>query len=140
MSHLLHGTVAAALYAAVGFGLLVLGTLLVDVLTAGQLRRQIWIERNRNAAVVLSSALLGVAAITVTAILTSDSDVLSGLASTVIFTALGLALMAGAFLLQDLLTPGRLRDIVIDPQPHPAAWVTATTNVAVAAIICASIS
>lgn len=140
MGNVAHGLLAATLFTITGLILLFLGSMLVDVLTPGRLRHQVWVERNRNAAVVLCSALLGVAAIVFTAILTSYDDLLTGLLSTMIFGGLGLVLMAVAFWLLNLITPGRLGDIIVDPDPHPAVWVTAGTNLAVAAIICASIT
>ncbi|WTE91122.1 DUF350 domain-containing protein [Streptomyces sp. NBC_01614] len=53
---------------------------------------------------------------------------------------LGLLLMAVAFLVLDLVTPGKLGAIVVDPEPHPAVWVSAACNLAVAAIVAASIA
>jgi uncharacterized membrane protein YjfL (UPF0719 family) len=140
MTNVLHGLLASTAFTVVGVALLLGGFLLVDLLTPGPLRHQIWSERNGNAAVFLSSALLGIGAITFTSILTTYDDLLTGLFSTAVFGALGLALMAGAFWLLDAVTPGRLGEIVVDSQPHPAVWVSAATNVAVAAIVCAAIS
>lgn len=48
--------------------------------------------------------------------------------------------MAVAFLVLDLVTPGKLGAIVVDREPHPAVWVTASCNIAVAAIVAASIA
>jgi uncharacterized membrane protein YjfL (UPF0719 family) len=140
MNSLVHGLLAAVLFTVLGLVLLLLGAILVDLLTPGRLRHQVWDERNRNAAIVLSSALLAIGAITFTAIMTSDQDLVRGLISTAIFGVLGLALMAGVFWLLDMLTPGKLGTIIVDPDPHPAVWVTACSNLAVAAIVCASIS
>jgi hypothetical protein len=120
--------------------LLLAGFLLADWLTPGPLRHQIWSEGNRNAAIFLGSALLGVGAIAFTSIITTYADFWIGLASTAIFGLLGLLLMAGAFWLVDALTPGKLGEILVDPQPHPAVWVSASANTAIAAIVCASIS
>jgi hypothetical protein len=135
-----HGMFASVAFSAVGIMLLLGGFLLTDALTPGKLRRQIWAERNRNAAMFLSSAMLGVAAIVFTSIMTTYPELVKGLATTSIFGVLGMFLMAGAFRLVDTLTPGRLGEIVVDPQPHPAVWVSCATNLAVAAIVCAAIS
>jgi uncharacterized membrane protein YjfL (UPF0719 family) len=140
MNSLAHALLAAVLYTVLGLVLLLLGAILVDLLTPGRLRHQVWEERNRNAAIVLSSALLSIGAITFTAIMGSDADLVRGLVSTAIFGVLGLVLMAGVFWLLDMLTPGKLGPIVVDPSPHPAVWVTACSNLAVAAIVCASIA
>jgi uncharacterized membrane protein YjfL (UPF0719 family) len=140
MTNVLHGLLAATAFTVVGVLLLLGGFLLVDLLTPGPLRHQIWSERNGNAAVFLSSALIGIGAICFTSIITTYDDLLVGLFSTAVFGTLGLLLMAGAFLVVDALTPGRLGEILVDHDRHPAVWVSAATNLAVAAIVCASIS
>ncbi|MFC9325898.1 DUF350 domain-containing protein [Kitasatospora sp. NPDC057015] len=140
MNDILHGLGVAAAFGGVGVVLLLLGVGLVDLLTPGRLGRQIWVERNRNAAVLLSSALLGIGGIVFTAILYTYEEFGKGLASTALFGLLGLVLMAVAFWAVDLLTPGRLGAILVDPEPHPAVWVTASCNLAVAAIVAAAIA
>jgi uncharacterized membrane protein YjfL (UPF0719 family) len=127
-------------YGLVGTALLGLGFVLVDVLTPGKLGEIIWDDRNPNAALVLSASLLGVGAIVTTAIATSANDFGEGLANTAGYGLLGLLLMAVSFAVVDVLTPGRLGDIVTDAEPHPAAWITASAHVAVAAIVCAAIA
>ncbi|MFI5979710.1 DUF350 domain-containing protein [Streptomyces sp. NPDC051555] len=140
MSDIINGLGRTSAFGALGLVLLILGIVLVDVLTPGALRKQIWEERNRNAALQLSSALLGVGGIVFTSIWTTYDDFGKGLLSTAAFGVLGLVLMGLAFLVLDLFTPGKLGAIVVDPQPHPAVWVTASCNLAVAAIVAASIS
>ncbi|MFD4659942.1 DUF350 domain-containing protein [Kitasatospora sp. NPDC058444] len=140
MNDILHGLGAAAAYGALGVVLLLLGIGLVDLLTPGKLGRQIWVERNRNAAVLLSSALLGIGGIVFTAIMYTYADFGKGLASTACYGLLGLLLMAVAFWLVDLLTPGKLGEILVDPEPHPAVWVSAACNIAVAAVVSAAIA
>ncbi|WP_329496811.1 DUF350 domain-containing protein [Kitasatospora herbaricolor] len=140
MNDIVHGLGAAAAFGGVGVVLLLLGVGLVDLLTPGKLGRQIWVERNRNAAVLLSSALLGIGGIVFTAILYTYEEFGKGLASTALFGLLGLVLMAVAFWAVDLLTPGKLGAILVDPEPHPAVWVSASCNLAVAAIVSAAIA
>jgi uncharacterized membrane protein YjfL (UPF0719 family) len=140
MTDVLNGLIGAIAFTALGVLLLLGGFFLADWLTPGPLRHQIWSERNRNAAVFLSSALLGVGAIAFTSIVTTYTDFLTGFVSTAVYGVLGLLLMAGAFYLLDLLTPGKLGEILVDPQPHPAVMVSAAANLAIAAIVCASIS
>ncbi|WP_344126077.1 DUF350 domain-containing protein [Luedemannella flava] len=140
MSDVIDGLFGATAFVAVGVVLLVGGFLLTDWLTPGALRHQIWSERNRNAAIFLSSALIGVGGIVFTSIITTYDDLGTGLASTAIFGVLGLLLMAAAFWLVDMLTPGRLGEVIVDPEPHPAVWVSSAMNVAIAAIVSASIS
>ena len=137
MTDLLYGLFAAAMYSGVGIVLLFTGFLMVDFITPGRLRDQIWVDRSRNAASYVASTLLGIGAIVVTAIAVSDSG-LDGLLSTVVFGLAGTVLMAGAFWVLDMLTPGRLGLMIVDPKPHPAVWVSCAGNIAIAAIVCAS--
>ncbi|MEU8437713.1 DUF350 domain-containing protein [Streptomyces sp. NPDC029216] len=140
MSDIVNGLGRTSAYGVLGLVLLILGIVLVDVLTPGKLPQQIWEQRNRNAALLLSSALLGIGGIVFTSIWTTYEDFGKGLLSTAAFGLLGLVLMAVAFLVLDLVTPGKLGAIVVDPEPHPAVWVTACCNLAVAAIVAASIA
>ncbi|MGX1885029.1 DUF350 domain-containing protein [Streptomyces sp. NPDC055287] len=140
MEDIVNGLGRSAAYGALGVVLLTLGIFLVDALTPGKLGRQIWEERNRNAALLLSSALLGIGGIVFTSIWTTYNDFGKGLVSTAVFGVLGLVMMAVAFLVVDLVTPGKLGETLVQEEPHPAVWVTASCNVAVAAIISASIA
>ncbi|MFE0705071.1 DUF350 domain-containing protein [Streptomyces sp. NPDC058872] len=140
MSDIVNGLGRAGAYGALGVVLLILGIVLVDLLTPGNLRRQIWADRNRNAAILLVSALLGVGGVVFTSIWTTYDDFGKGLVSTAVFGLLGLVMMAVAFIVVDLFTPGKLGALLVDPEPHPAVWVTASCNLAVSAIVSASIA
>lgn len=140
MDELVIGLGIGLAYAVIGIVLMVLGFLVVDLLMPGKLRQQIWVERNRNAALITASGLAGTALIVVTSILTSSDDVGTGLLWTAGYGLLGLVLMAGSFALLDLLTPGRLGELLTQEEPHPAAWISAVTHVGVAGIVAAAIS
>ncbi|MGW7054700.1 DUF350 domain-containing protein [Streptomyces sp. NPDC054887] len=140
MEDIVNGLGRSAAYGALGVVLLTLGIFLVDALTPGKLGRQIWEQRNRNAALLLSSALLGIGGIVFTSIWTTYTDFGKGLLSTAAFGVLGLVMMAVAFWVVDLVTPGKLGETLVQDEPHPAVWVTASCNIAVAAIISASIA
>lgn len=127
-------------YGAVGVVLMAVGYVLVDVATPGRLHELIWVDRNRNAALLLVSNVAGVGVIVVAAILSSADDFRAGIVGAAGYGLLGLLIMAVAFVLLDLVTPGRLGDILVDPQPHPAAWVSSTVHLATSAIIGAAIS
>ncbi|NYT95396.1 DUF350 domain-containing protein [Salinispora sp. H7-4] len=127
-------------YGVVGIALMGIGYGLVDLATPGRLHQLIWNERNRNAALLLASNLLGVGIIVVAAIAASEDDFVVGLVGAASYGLLGLVIMAAAFLLLDLATPGRLGEILVDPEPHPAVWVTAAIHLAAGAIIAAAIS
>ncbi|MGA8114554.1 MAG: DUF350 domain-containing protein [Actinocatenispora sp.] len=140
MTTIASGLLSALAYGAVGTVLLALGYLLVDLVTPGKLHEQIWTDRNRNAALVLVSGLAAVAIIVTTAIVTSENGLAAGLLSTALYGVLGVVFMAVAFVLLDLATPGRLGELLVQPEPHPAVWVTAVINLALGAIIAAAIS
>ena len=97
-------------------------------------------ERNRNAALLLASNLAGVGIIVVAAINASHDDFVLGLVSTAAYGVVGLVVIAAAFLLLDLATPGRLGEILVDPEPHPAVWVSAVVHLATGGVIAAAIS
>ncbi|MBB5829681.1 uncharacterized membrane protein YjfL (UPF0719 family) [Micromonospora carbonacea subsp. aurantiaca] len=127
-------------YGVVGVVLMGIGYGLVDVATPGKLHELIWTERNRNAALLLSSNLLGVGTIVVAAIVASEDDFVLGLVGAAAYGIVGLVIMAAAFLLLDAVTPGRLGELLVDPEPHPAVWVSAVVHLATGAIIAAAIS
>jgi uncharacterized membrane protein YjfL (UPF0719 family) len=140
MNDLLEGVLGTLAYAAVGIVLMGLGYWMVDLLTPGKLGDLIWRDRNPNASLVLGSGLAGTGLIVITAILTSENSIGDGLVSTAVYGLLGLILMGVAFLLLDVLTPGKLGDTVTEQALHPAACVTAVVHLAVAGIIAASIT
>jgi len=129
----------AAAFSVVGLALMALGFMLIDLLTPGNLREQIWLHRNRNATVLVSSNLLGVGIIVTSAITASEDAVIAGLVSTVVYGVLGLILMGLSFLVADLLTPGSLGALLMESTPHPAAWVTGTSHLVVAAVVSAAL-
>ncbi|MFI7574599.1 DUF350 domain-containing protein [Micromonospora sp. NPDC049497] len=127
-------------YGVVGIVLMGIGYVLVDVATPGKLHELIWNERNRNAALLLASNLAGVGVIVVAAIAASEDDFVLGLVGAASYGILGLVVMAAAFLLLDVATPGKLGEILVDPEPHPAVWVSAVVHLASGAVIAAAIS
>ena len=132
--------VAGLAYSALGLVLLVLGYVVVDRLTPGELTTLIYRERNRNAAVLVVSGVIALAAIIGVAIIASYDSLGRGLAYTACFGLVGIALLALAFVVIDRFTPGELGAICCDPDPHPAVWVTAAVHLAIGAIVAAAIS
>lgn len=140
MQNLVTDLLVTLAYGVVGVVLMGVGYGLVDAATPGKLHELIWTERNRNAALLLSSNLLGVGTIVVAAIVASEDDFVLGLAGAAAYGIVGLVIMAAAFLLLDAVTPGRLGELLVDPEPHPAVWVSAVVHLATGAIIAAAIS
>jgi hypothetical protein len=126
-------------YAGIGLVLMGIGAVLVDVATPGSLRHLIWAERNANAAVLLASNLVAVGVIVVTAIAASDGHFAQGIASTTGYGVIGLLAMTVAFVVVDMMTPGKLGELLVHPEPHPAVWVSAAVHLAIGAIVSAAI-
>jgi len=131
------GVVAS--YGALGAILMAIGFVLVDIATPGSLRELIWAQRNRNAALLLASGLVGVATIITAAIAASDGEFWAGLAGAFGYGIVGLGLMAVAFILLDIVTPGQLGDILVESEPHPAVWISCVVHLSLGAIIAAAI-
>ncbi|MGY1744386.1 DUF350 domain-containing protein [Blastococcus sp. SYSU D00695] len=130
----------AVAYTGVGIALLVLGFFALDLLTPGHLGRHIYEHRSVNAGITLAAGFLGQGAIAFATIWTNaTSGFGEALGYTVVFGVLGVVLQAVAFGVLDLVTPGRLGAHLTEPGFHPASLVSAAAQLAVAAIIVASI-
>ena len=130
----------AVAYTGVGIALLVLGFYVLDLLTPGHLGRHIYEHRSVNAAVTLAAGFLGQGVIIFATIWTNaTSGFGQALLYTVVFGVLGVLLQAVAFVVLDLITPGRLGQHLTEPAFHPASLVSAAVALAVSVIIVASI-
>jgi hypothetical protein len=65
--------------------------------------------------------------------------VLASIGYAVAYTGVGIALLTLGFFVLDLITPGRLGEHLMEKAFHPACLVSAAVQLAVAAIIVASI-
>lgn len=126
-------------YAVVGVALMLAGYLIVDALTPGKLHQQVWVEKSKNATLLVGSNLLGVSIIVCAAIFASADDFLTGLVSTLVYGLIGLVAMGLSFVLIDALTPGKLRDIVNEADLHPATWVSACAHFGISLIMSAAL-
>ncbi|MGQ7351496.1 DUF350 domain-containing protein [Quadrisphaera oryzae] len=136
---------AAAVYTAVGLGLLLVGFYALDLIVPGRLAQRVFRDAEPGAALVTAAGAVGVGLITFTTIWrNADAGFGPALLWTVVFGLVGIVLQAAALVLLDLLTPGRLGDLVCARQPsgamHPAAWVTAAFQLAVAGVVVASVA
>jgi len=130
----------AVAYTGVGLALLALGYFALDLLTPGHLGRHIYENRSANAATVLAAGFVGQGAIIFATIwINGTSGFGTALLYTVVFGILGIVLQAIAFVLLDLITPGKLGEHLVERAFNPAAVVSAAAEIAVAAIIVASI-
>ena len=131
----------AVAYTGVGLALLALGFLALDLLTPGHLGRHIYEHRSTNAALVLAAGFLGQGAVIFAAIWTNaTSGFGTALLYTVVFGILGVVLQAVAFLLLDLITPGKLREEIMGERLHPGAVMAAAMQFALALVVAASLT
>jgi uncharacterized membrane protein YjfL (UPF0719 family) len=130
----------AVAYTGVGIALLVLGFYVLDLLTPGHLGRHIYENRSVNAALTLAAGFLGQGLIVFASIWTNaTSGFGKALLYTVVFGLIGVVLQAVAFLVLDLITPGKLGEHLMETSFHPASLVSAAVQLSVAIIIVASI-
>lgn len=139
LADLFENAYAAGAYAGVGVILMVLSFAIVDLLTPGRLRHQLWADRNRNAGILVGSNLFAVAIIVTASIVASEGRLVEGLIYTIVYSAIGLVVMGVTFLVIDLLTPGKLGELLVHPESHPAVWVQGIAHIGVAIIVAASI-
>ncbi len=137
---IVQGVVAVVLYFAVGVVVLIAGFLMVDVLTPGNLRQLVFIEKRPNAVVLASAMYIALAIVIISAIVSSYSQLGQGLVGVAVYGLVGVLLQGGALLILQLAVPGKFREHVGEPELHPAAFATATMLVAVGGVIAAAIS
>jgi uncharacterized membrane protein YjfL (UPF0719 family) len=136
---LVRGVLAAIAYTGLGLALVLLGFEVVDWLTPGKLRKQIWEDNDINAAILAVSAMIGIGIVVVTSIFVAHADVGEGLIDTAVFGLLGLVLFAIAFKVTDWLTPGNLGELMVEERFHPAVLLSAATNVVIGLVLAVSI-
>ncbi|WP_062205092.1 DUF350 domain-containing protein [Streptomyces sp. NBRC 109706] len=135
----------ALLYGLVGFSVMGVAFLALDLVTPGRLDRVVWRDRNRGGAIVLGSQMLGVGWVVMRAVGASESeDGLGwGLLSTAVYGLAGVLLMILVFVVIGLLAPGPMGAVAFedrDGQPHPAAWVHGATYLGTALMVGAALS
>jgi len=127
-------------YGVTGILYLLLGYYVMDWLTPGKLSELIFTDRNRNASALAASHFVAIGLILTTAIFTSADRFVLGIVNLTGFGIVGIGVLALGFKIIDWVTPGKLGELVTDTEPHPAVWVTVAANVALGAVIAASIS
>ena len=131
---------AGLLYGLVGIVLLAVGFFVIDLLTPGKLGRLLCEDRNRNAGVLVASGLLAIGIIVTSAIIASEGSLSRGLGQSAGFGLVGILLLGIAFLVIDLITPGKLGDTVTGDRHEPMVYVLSASLVSVGGIVAAAIS
>jgi uncharacterized membrane protein YjfL (UPF0719 family) len=125
-------------YAGVGLVILLAGFFVMDLLTPGRLGRLV-AEGNPNAALLAGTTLFSLGLVMWFAIFFTGAG-WNGLDDAIVFGAVGVAAQAAGFVIIELLIPGRMRDCVKDATFHPQAAVLSGAQVAIALVICASLT
>jgi uncharacterized membrane protein YjfL (UPF0719 family) len=137
---LAQNVIASILYFIVGVAVLAAGFVMVDVLTPGNLRNMVFVERRPNAVAVASGMYVALAIVVVSAIVASSSELGQGLVDAAVYGLVGVALQGLALVVLEVAVPGRFRDLIADERLHPAAIATAVTLLAVGGVNAAALS
>lgn len=140
LTPILHGVVATVLYFLVGAAVLVAGFLMVNLLTPGDLRRLVFIDRRPNAVVLAATMYVALAIVTIAAIYASSNQLAQGLIGVAVYGIVGVALQGVALVILEIAVPGRFREHIDGPALHPAVFATAVMLLAVAGVIAAALS
>jgi uncharacterized membrane protein YjfL (UPF0719 family) len=135
----------ALLYGMVGFVVMAVGFIALDLVTPGKLVHVVWTERNRGAAVLLAGQTIAIGLVIEQSIRASESELglSQGLFSTLLYGLAGVVVMTLISVVVGMLTPGRLGHAVLDDNgtsPHPAAWVQAAMYLGTAFMVGAAVS
>lgn len=133
-------TVASILYFVVGVAVLGVGFLMVDLLTPGNLRTQVFVDRKPNAVAVASAMYAALGAVIISAIVASSNELGQGLVDTLVYGLVGVVLQGLALVVLEVVVPGRFRDLVDAEELHPAAIATAVILLAVGGVNAAALS
>ena len=125
-------------YSAIGLAVLVAGFFVIDALTPGKLGRLV-MDRNPNAALLTAATLASLGLVLWFAIFFTGGG-WDGLDDVLVFGAVGVAVQAAGFFLLDVITPGKLGTICAEDRFPPASAVSASLQVAVALVVCASLT
>ncbi|MGV0605690.1 DUF350 domain-containing protein [Mycolicibacterium sp. XJ1904] len=137
---LAQNVVAAILYFFVGVGVLAGGFVMADLLTPGNLRRLVFVERRPNAVAVASGMYAALAIVVISAIVASSNELGQGLVDAAVYGLVGVVLQGLALIVLEVVVPGRFRDLITEERLHPAAIATAVTLLAVGGVNAAALS
>jgi uncharacterized membrane protein YjfL (UPF0719 family) len=134
------GALATILYFLVGTAVLVLGFFVVDILTPGKLRQLVFIDRRPNAVMLACANYIALAAVIISAITNSYSQLGQGLVGVAVYGLMGVVLQGVAILAMHFVIPGDFHEHIDEPELHPAAFATAVMLLAVGGVTAAALS
>lgn len=125
-------------WAGMSMVLMAAGFVVVNLMTPGDLRRQV--SESINAALLVASRLAAMGIIIGSAIWNAPDGLADGLGEAAGYSLIGMVVGVAAFLLLDLVLPASLRHMVGEKRFEPAAVVVIGADLAVAVVIAAAIS
>ena len=134
------GALATILYFLVGTAVLVIGFIVVDILTPGKLRQLVFIDRRPNAVILACANYIALAAVIISAITNSYSQLGQGLVGVAVYGLMGVVLQGIAILAMHFVIPGDFHEHIDEPELHPAAFATAVMLLAVGGVTAAALS
>ncbi|MGA9493545.1 MAG: DUF350 domain-containing protein [Mycobacterium sp.] len=140
ISPVLKGAVATISYFLVGAAVLIVGFIVVDVLTPGKLRQLVFIDRRPNAVMLACANYIALAAVIISAITNSYSQLGQGLVGVAVFGLIGVVLQGIALLTLHFVIPGDFHEHIDEPELHPAAFATGVMLLAVGGVTAAALS
>jgi uncharacterized membrane protein YjfL (UPF0719 family) len=140
LNPVLKGAVATISYFLVGTAVLIVGFIVVDVLTPGKLRQLVFIDRRPNAVILACANYIALAAVIISAITNSYSQLGQGLVGVAVFGLIGVVLQGIALLTLHFVIPGDFHEHIDEPELHPAAFAVAVMLMAVGGVTAAALS
>ena len=140
LNPVLKGALATVLYFLVGMAVLISGFVMVDVLTPGKLRQLVFVDRRPNAVVLACANYIALAAVIISAITNSYSQLGQGLVGVAVYGLIGVVLQGIALLTLHFVIPGNFHEHVDEPELHPAAFAVAVMLLAVGGVTAAALS
>jgi uncharacterized membrane protein YjfL (UPF0719 family) len=137
---IVQSVVSTVLYFLVGVVVLVAGFGMVDALTPGKLRREVFVDRRPNAVVITSAMDVSLAFIIIAAIRASSDRLGQGLIDTLVFGLIGVALQGVALAFLEAVVPGRFRGFIDAERFHPASIAAAVVLLVVGGINAVALS
>ncbi|BBZ44771.1 DUF350 domain-containing protein [Mycobacterium parmense] len=134
------GVLATILYFAVGMAVLIVGFFMVDLLTPGNLRRLVFIDRRPNAVVIACAMYVALTTVIISAIVNSYSQLGQGLLGVAVYGLMGVVLLGVALLSVHVLIPGDFHEHVDEPELHPGSFAVALMLLAVGGVTAAAVS
>ena len=140
LNPVLKGAIATLSYFLVGTAVLILGFIMVDVLTPGKLRQLVFIDRRPNAVMLACANYIALAAVIISAIANSYSQLGQGLVGVAVYGLIGVVLQGIALLSLHFIIPGDFHEHIDEPELHPAAFAVAVMLLAVGGVTAAALS